>query len=78
MRCWKKHHFVSNAVDENVPVTDFIQSDYTFINQDQPVIQNGRNRRDSFSEGFPDESMRELLGQPSILTLTANGGTHRL
>ena len=28
------YHFVSNAVDENVPVTDFIQSDYTFINQD--------------------------------------------
>ena len=28
------YRFVSNAVDENVPVTDFIQSDYTFINQD--------------------------------------------
>ena len=34
MLCWKKHTVSFNAVDENVPVTDFIQPDYTFINQD--------------------------------------------
>ena len=70
------YRFVSNAVDENVPVTDFIQSDYTFINQDlaRHYKMEGIEGIHFRKVSLPSESMRGgLLGQASILTLTANG-----
>ena len=70
------YHFVSNAVDENVPVTDFIQSDYTFINQDlaRHYKMEGIEGIHFRKVSLPSDSMRGgLLGQASILTLTANG-----
>jgi hypothetical protein len=70
------HQFLTHAVRENVPITDFIQSNYTFINQDL-----ARHYKIDGIEGIhfrkvslPNDSMRGgLLGQASVLTLTANG-----
>ncbi|MDG1324450.1 MAG: DUF1592 domain-containing protein [Opitutales bacterium] len=68
--------FLSHAIKENIPLTDFIQSDYSFINQDlarhygMEDIEGIHFRKVS----FPGNSIRGgLLGQASILTLTANG-----
>ena len=70
------HRFLDHAVRENVPLTDFIHSDYGFLNQDLARhygirgIEGIHFRKVS----FPEDSMRGgLLGQGSILTLTANG-----
>jgi len=70
------HRFLDHAVKKNVPLSDFIQSDYGFLNQDLARhygikgIEGIHFRKVS----FPKDSMRGgLLGQGSILTLTANG-----
>ena len=70
------HRFLDHAVKENIPLTDFIHSDYGFLNQDLARhygikgIEGIHFRKVS----FPEDSMRGgLLGQGSILTLTANG-----
>ena len=70
------HQFLTHAIRENVPLTDFIESDYGFINQDLARhygiegVEGGHFRKVS----FPKDSIRGgLLGQASILTLTANG-----
>lgn len=70
------HHFVSHAIGRNAPISDFIESDYGFLNEDLARhygikgIQGIHLRKVS----FPDKSVRGgLLGQASILTLTANG-----
>ena len=70
------HWFLDHAIKENVPLTDFIHSDYGFLNQDLARhygikgIEGIHFRKVS----FPKDSMRGgLLGQASILTLTANG-----
>ena len=65
------YHFVSNAIDKNVPVTDFIQSDYTFINQDlaRHYKMEGIEGIHFRKVSLPSESMRGgLLGQASIDT----------
>ena len=68
--------FLDHAIKKNVPLTDFIHSDYGFLNQDLARhygikgIEGIHLRKVS----FPENSMRGgLLGQGSILTLTANG-----
>jgi hypothetical protein len=70
------HRFISHALSENVPLTDFIHSDYGFLNQDLARhygikgVEGVHFRKVS----FPKEGIRGgLLGQGSILTLTANG-----
>ncbi|MBU63737.1 MAG: hypothetical protein CMI26_14695 [Opitutae bacterium] len=70
------YRFIAHAIKENVPLTDFIHSDYGFLNQDLARhygikgIEGIHLRKVS----FPENSMRGgLLGQGSILTLTANG-----
>ena len=70
------HRFLDHAIKENAPLTDFIHSDYGFLNQDLARhygikgIEGIHFRKVS----FPKDSMRGgLLGQASILTLTANG-----
>ena len=70
------HQFLSHAVLENIPLSDFVDSDYSFINQDLARhygidgVEGVHFRKVS----FPENSLRGgLLGQASILTLTANG-----
>jgi hypothetical protein len=70
------HRFISHALSKNVPLTDFIHSDYGFLNQDLARhygikgVEGVHFRKVS----FPKNGIRGgLLGQASILTLTANG-----
>jgi hypothetical protein len=70
------HQFLTHAVHANVPLSDFVDSDYSFINQDLARhygidgVEGVHFRKVS----FPENSMRGgLLGHASILTLTANG-----
>ena len=61
---------------KSVPLTDFIHSDYGFLNQDlaRHYGINGIEGIHFRKVSFPGDSMRGgLLGQGSILTLTANG-----
>lgn len=68
--------FVENAVKANAPLTDFLDSDYTFVNQDL-ARHYGIEDVDGIHFRYvslPAESPRGgLLGQASILTLSANG-----
>ena len=71
------HRFLDHAIKENAPLTDFIHSDYGFLNQDlaRHYGINGIEGIHIRKVSFPGDSMRGgLLGQGSILTLTANGG----
>ena len=70
------HRFLDHAIKESVPLTDFIHSDYGFLNQDlaRHYGINGIEGIHIRKVSFPGDSMRGgLLGQGSILTLTANG-----
>ena len=70
------HHFLEYAIKHNVSLTDFIQSDYGFLNQDlaRHYGIKGVEGIEIRKVSFPENSMRGgLLGQGSILTLTANG-----
>ena len=70
------HRFLGNAIKENVPLTDFIHSDYGFLNQDlaRHYGMRGIEGIHFRKVSFPEDSVRGgLLGQASILTLTANG-----
>ena len=70
------HLFVSHAVNNNAPLSDFIHSDYSFLNQDlaRHYKMDGVEGVHFRKVSFPADSMRGgLLGQASILTLTANG-----
>ncbi len=68
--------FVENAIKANVPLTDFLDSDYTFVNQDLARhygiddVEGIHFRPVSLPEG---SHRGGLLGQGSILTLSANG-----
>ncbi len=68
--------FVKNAIKSNAPLTDFLDSDYTFVNQDLARhygiddVDGIHFRHVSLAEGSPRGG---LLGQASILTLSANG-----
>ena len=70
------HRFISHAISANVPLSDFIHSDYGFLNQDLARhygikgVEGVHFRKVS----LPKDGIRGgLLGQASILTLTANG-----
>ncbi len=70
------HRFLAHAIQANAPLRDFIHSDYSFLNQDLarhygiPGVQGLRFRK----VNLPANGIRGgLLGQASILTLTANG-----
>jgi len=70
------NRFLAHAIQANVPLSDFVHSDYTFLNQDlarhygiQGVEGLGFRK-----VSLPANGIRGgLLGQSSILTLTANG-----
>jgi len=70
------HRFLTHAIQTNAPLSDFIHSDYSFLNQDLARhygiegVQGVGFRKVS----LPADGIRGgLLGQGSILTLTANG-----
>lgn len=69
-------HFVANAIRSNAPLSDFLDSDYTFLNQDLARhydiedVAGLHFRRVSLPAG---SQRGGLLGQASILTLSANG-----
>jgi hypothetical protein len=70
------HRFLAHAIQANAPLRDFIHSDYSFLNHDLarhygiPGVQGLRFRK----VNLPANGIRGgLLGQASILTLTANG-----
>ncbi len=79
--------FFGYVLQENRSIRDFIDSDYTFVNEalashyDMPFpgtkVRLGKTdtpRTEMFRVSIPPGSMRGgLLGQGSILTLTANG-----
>lgn len=71
--------FLRHLVDDNAPITTWLNADYSFINRDLAKIykvvdkvpaENGNDfRRVSFSDG----RRGGLLGQASVLTVSANG-----
>jgi hypothetical protein len=69
--------FFRNALVENRPVREFIDSDYSFVNASLAKLYDVpfKGGRDEFVRiVFPPEAKRGgLLGQASILTLTSNG-----
>ena len=70
------HQFLRHAIKTNAPLSDFIHSDYGFLNQDLARhygikgVEGLHFRKVSLP---PDGIRGGLLGQASILTLTANG-----
>jgi hypothetical protein len=70
------HHFLRHMIQENRPLSDFLDSNYSFLNQDLarlyalPDVSGSHFRRVSLPKDSPRGG---LLGQASILTLSANG-----
>jgi hypothetical protein len=68
--------FLQHLLDNNQPITDLLDSKYTFVNDGLAALYGLRG---NFNEEFqkvnlPSSSHRGgLLGQASVLTLTANG-----
>jgi mono/diheme cytochrome c family protein len=78
----ESRRFFRHVLQENRSVRDFIDSDYTFLNAslaEHYGVPFERSKTDALKKEFqrvtlPPNSMRGgLLGQASILTLTANG-----
>lgn len=68
-------HFFRHAIDENIPVTEFISADYSFVNadlakvydlDDVPADSTFRKYR------FADGTRGGLLGMSAFLTITAD------
>ena len=67
--------FTKRLLDENLSVVQFLDSDFTFVNQPLAKMYGLESPRGS---GFvmvklPDHRRGGLLGQASVLTVTANG-----
>jgi hypothetical protein len=70
------HQFLRHAIKTNAPLSDFIHSDYGFLNQDlaRHYGIKGVEGLHLRKVSLPEDGIRGgLLGQASILTLTANG-----
>ncbi len=67
--------FTRHVIDENLGIVNFLDSDFTFVNK--PLARLYGLQPPSSSEfelvRFQDRRRGGLLGQASILTLTANG-----
>lgn len=67
--------FSKHMLEENRPLSEFIDADFTFINgslaelYDYPDIQGSQFKMTA----IPDNRRSGILGQASILTVTANG-----
>ena len=72
------HRYFRYVLDENCSVRDFLDSDYSFVNKSLADLYRipfpGEDRKGFVRVTFPTNSPRGgLLGQASILTLSANG-----
>jgi hypothetical protein len=67
--------FTRNALDENLNVSCFLDSDFTFVNEDMSELYGleGVNGDEFRKVALTDPRRGGLLGQASILTVTANG-----
>jgi len=72
----ESHAFFRHVLEENRPITDFLDSDYTFVNDalskhyGLPLVKGEHLRK----VRLPANSRRGgLLGHASVLTVTANG-----
>ncbi len=71
--------FMRHVIDANEKLADFIDSDYTFVNQDLATLYGmGKICPPEDAHRFhrvqlPDRRRGGLLGQASVLTVTANG-----
>ncbi len=67
--------FTRHVIDENLPVRHFLDSDFTFVNR--PLARHyGMEPPDGYAfqrVTLTDRRRGGLLGQASVLTLTANG-----
>ena len=68
-------HFFSHAINENIPVTEFLSADYSFINADlakvygiDDVPSDSKLRKYTFTDG----RRGGLLGMAAFLTITAD------
>ena len=68
-------HFFRHVIDNNLPVTEFLLADYSFVNADlakvyelEGVTQDSRLRKHTFDDG----RRGGLLGMGAFLTLTAD------
>ncbi|MEM6915106.1 MAG: DUF1592 domain-containing protein [Verrucomicrobiota bacterium] len=73
-------HFFRHLLEENGPITDFLDSDYTFVNR--PLAQHYRLDQAPFTHenayqfqkvSLPDRKRGGLLGMGGVLTVSANG-----
>ncbi len=71
--------FFRHVLDNNLPARDLLNANYSFLNRDLAKLYGVENQT-SFSEAaefqrvqFTDKNRGGLLGQGSILTVTANG-----
>ena len=71
--------FFRHVLDNNLPARDLLTANYSFLNRDLAKLYGVENQT-SFSEAaefqrvqFTDKNRGGLLGQGSILTVTANG-----
>ena len=70
------YHFVSHLLQQNRPITEFIDADYSFLNG---ALARHYGVSGVLGETFiktqfsPDSRRGGLLGQASVLTATANG-----
>lgn len=67
--------FVRNALDENVEVSAFLNADYSFINEPLATLYGieGVEGMEFRKVALTDKRRGGLLGQASILTVSANG-----
>jgi len=68
------------SLDENLPIDLFIDSDFSFVNSGiaryyklETTPPDLEFQKVTFPEEFPRQKRGGLLGQPSVLTVTANG-----
>jgi len=72
-------HFTRHLISENRPITDFLSSDYTFLNK--PLAHHYRipfpfpeKKAYTFQKvSLPDKKRGGLLGMGAVLTVSANG-----
>jgi len=68
-------HFFSHAINENIPVTEFLSADYSFINADLAKVYGVADVPDDSilrKYTFTDGRRGGLLGMAAFLTITAD------
>lgn len=68
-------HFFSHAINENIPVTEFLSADYSFINADLAKVYgiDGDSEDSTLRKyTFTDGRRGGLLGMAAFLTITAD------